>query len=222
MKEIFEENIGLLIHDVARLLRVLYDRQMASIGLTRSQWWLLTYLFFKDGINQSELAILMDMEKAPLSRLLDRMEIKGWVIRKNESKDRRTKNIYLSESVKPLISSMRDKAADYRSESLSILTNKDLNKLKDILQILKKDLNLKIDMVDLNKAMLLEGKKRIKNVNVKFFQQNAENLSFLDNIYDKYLISFCLPVSLSKYNKACFLVCLLGIVNVIGFFLPVK
>ena len=77
MKEIFEENIGLLIHDVARLLRVLYDRQMSSIGLTRSQWWLLTYLFFKDGINQSELAILMDMEKAPLSRLLDRMEKKG-------------------------------------------------------------------------------------------------------------------------------------------------
>ena len=137
MKEIFEENIGLLIHDVARLLRVLYDRQMASIGLTRSQWWLLTYLFFKDGINQSELAILMDMEKAPLSRLLDRMEIKGWVIRKNESKDRRTKNIYLSESVKPLISSMRDKAAEYRNESLSILNDKDINKLKEILQILK-------------------------------------------------------------------------------------
>ena len=144
MKEIFEENIGLLIHDVARLLRVLYDRQMSSIGLTRSQWWLLTYLFFKDGINQSELAILMDMEKAPLSRLLDRMEKKGWVIRKNENKDRRIKNIYLSESIKPLISSMRDKAADYRSESLSILTDEERNKLKDILQILKKDLTSKI------------------------------------------------------------------------------
>ena len=61
-----------------------------------------------------------------------------------------------------------------------------------VLEILKKNLNVKIDMVDLNKEMLLEGKKRIKNDNVKFFQQNAENLSFLDNIYDKYLISFCL------------------------------
>ena len=61
-----------------------------------------------------------------------------------------------------------------------------------VLEILKKDLNLKVDMVDLNKAMLMEGKKRIKNDNVKFFQQNAEKLSFLDNIYDKYLISFCL------------------------------
>ena len=61
-----------------------------------------------------------------------------------------------------------------------------------VLEILKRDLNLKIDVVDLNKEMLLEGKKRIKNDNVKFFQQNAEKLSFLDNIYDKYLISFCL------------------------------
>ena len=61
-----------------------------------------------------------------------------------------------------------------------------------VLEILKRNLDLKIDMVDLNKAMLLEGKKRIKNDNVKFFQQNAENLNFHDNIYDKYLISFCL------------------------------
>mgnify|MGYP003690149315 FL=1 len=144
MKENFEENIGLLIHDVARLLRVLYDRQMASIGLTRSQWWLLTYLRFRDGINQSELAVLMDIEKAPLSRLLDRMQLKGWVERRADSKDRRIKNIFLSDNVKPIIDSMREKAEAYRQDSLSILDTKDLNKLTDLLQSLKKDLSSKI------------------------------------------------------------------------------
>jgi MarR family transcriptional regulator for hemolysin len=144
LKEIFEENIGLLIHDVGRLLRVLYDRQMASIGLTRSQWWLLTYLYFKDGINQKDLASLMDMEKAPLSRLLDRMEIKGWILRKNETKDRRIKNIYLSESVKPLIGSMRKKAAEYREDSLSVLSDEELNSLRNLLQTLKTDLSSKL------------------------------------------------------------------------------
>jgi hypothetical protein len=39
---------------------------------------------------------------------------------------------------------MRDKAADYRTDSLSILGNEDLKKLKDLLQILKKDLTSKI------------------------------------------------------------------------------
>ena len=86
----------------------------------------------------------MDMEKAPLSRLLDRMEIKGWIIRKNETKDRRIKNIYLSESVKPFVSSLREKAAKYRKDSLSILSDKELNKLKDLLQVLKKDLTSKL------------------------------------------------------------------------------
>ena len=144
MQENFEENIGLLIHDVARLLRVLYDRQMASIGLTRSQWWLLTYLRFRDGINQSELGVLMDIEKAPLSRLIDRMELKGWIVRKVDGKDGRIKNIYLSEKIKPLINSMRNKAAIYRKDSLSVLNNQDLNKLRDLLQILKKDLSSKV------------------------------------------------------------------------------
>ena len=61
-----------------------------------------------------------------------------------------------------------------------------------VLEIQKKYLNAKIDIVDLNKKMLEEGKRRIKKGNVHFYQQNAENLSFDNNSYDKYLISFCL------------------------------
>ena len=61
-----------------------------------------------------------------------------------------------------------------------------------VIEIQKKYLNTKIDIIDLNKEMLKEGKKRVKKGNVHFYQQNAENLSFADNKYDKYLISFCL------------------------------
>ncbi len=61
-----------------------------------------------------------------------------------------------------------------------------------VLEIQKKYLNANIDIVDLNENMLQEGKKRIKKGNVSFYLQNAEDLSFNDNIYDKYIISFCL------------------------------
>ena len=61
-----------------------------------------------------------------------------------------------------------------------------------VLEIQKRYLNAKIDIVDLNKEMLREGKKRIKKGNVSFYEQNAESLSFDNNTYDKYLISFCL------------------------------
>ena len=61
-----------------------------------------------------------------------------------------------------------------------------------VLEIQKRYLNAKIDIVDLNKEMLKEGKKRIKKGNVSFYKQNAESLIFPNNRYDKYLISFCL------------------------------
>ena len=61
-----------------------------------------------------------------------------------------------------------------------------------VLEIQKRYLNAKIDIIDLNKEMLEEGRKRIKKGNVSFYKQNAESLSFANNTYDKYLISFCL------------------------------
>ena len=61
-----------------------------------------------------------------------------------------------------------------------------------VLEIQKKNLNANIDIVDLNEKMLNEGKKRIKKGNVNFYKQNAENLGFANNYYDKYVIAFCL------------------------------
>ena len=61
-----------------------------------------------------------------------------------------------------------------------------------VLEIQKKGFVAKIDVVDLNEEMIKEGKKRINKGKVKFYIQNAEDLKFDSNTYDKYLISFCL------------------------------
>jgi ubiquinone/menaquinone biosynthesis methyltransferase len=70
-----------------------------------------------------------------------------------------------------------------------------------VLEIQKKNSNTIIDIVDLNQEMLNEGKKRIKKGNVKFYLQNAENLDFESNTYDKYLIAFCLR-NITKIDQA--------------------
>tara|TARA_B100001248_G_C27153740_1_gene350263 strand:- start:105 stop:542 length:438 start_codon:yes stop_codon:yes gene_type:complete len=141
MEEDYENNIGFLIHDVARLMRNLFDKRMSSLGLTRSQWWILNYLYFNEGINQSEFANLLDLEKGPLSRLLERMEIKGWVVRESDTNDKRIKNIYLSKKIKPLIIKMRDKALITRQEALSDLNEKEVKKLRYYLKMIKTTLN---------------------------------------------------------------------------------
>lgn len=110
-------NFGFLIHDVARLMRVAFDRRGRELGLTRSQWWVLTSLYAKEGVTQSELAAFMDLEKATLGRLLDRLEDKGWVERRPDRHDRRIKRVYLTDRVQGLMRSLRAIAADIRSDA---------------------------------------------------------------------------------------------------------
>jgi DNA-binding MarR family transcriptional regulator len=63
-RESAERNIGYLMHDAARLLRVNYDRRMRDLELTRSQWWVLNHVYFNEGIIQTELSAILEIERA--------------------------------------------------------------------------------------------------------------------------------------------------------------
>lgn len=118
-KERLDRNFGLILHDVARLLRKDFDRRVRELGLTRSQWWVLTHLFREDGLTQTQLADVMEIEKPSLGRLLDRLEAKGWVRREPDATDRRVKRIHLTAEVKPVVATMRSHAADVRADALA-------------------------------------------------------------------------------------------------------
>ena len=141
MEENFENNIGFLLHDVTRLMKRLFDKRMSTLNLTRSQWWVLNFLYFNEGINQSDFAVLLDIEKAPLSRLLYRMEKKGWVERRSDKSDKRIKNLFLSKKIKPLIIDMRDMANLTREQALSGLSEKEQIILRKNLKKIKQTLS---------------------------------------------------------------------------------
>ncbi len=141
MEEDFDSNIGFLVHDVARLMRTMYDRRMAPLGLTRSQWWVLNHLYFHEGISQTEFAAVLDIEKATVGRLLDRLEAKGWVTRKSDKQDKRTKRVYLTEQVQPTLQIMRDMAAVTRDEAVRSLSKTERKQLRNMLQRMRDDLS---------------------------------------------------------------------------------
>ena len=91
-----DEYIGVMISDVARLLRTAFDRRVRRLGITRAQWLVLTRLHRRPGASQSELAEMMRVEKATAGRMIDRLEGKGWVERRAQPDDRRIKRIYLT------------------------------------------------------------------------------------------------------------------------------
>jgi MarR family transcriptional regulator, transcriptional regulator for hemolysin len=140
-REDLSRNFGFILNDVARLMRTTFDRRVRALGFTRSQWWVLNHLFRNDGITQSELAVILEVEKATLGRLLDRMEAKGWVRREGHANDRRAKRVYLTEEVQPAIKAMRAAAAEVRREALSGLAAERQDEFVDILLTIKANLS---------------------------------------------------------------------------------
>jgi len=120
-REDLERNFGFLLHDVARLMRTVFDRRGREFGLTRSQWWVLTMLYAREGVTQSELADYLEWEKPSLGRLLDRLQEKGWVERRQDPVDRRVNRLYLTETVQGLMRALRNTAAGVRRDALGDL-----------------------------------------------------------------------------------------------------
>lgn len=106
--KIRERSIGFLFRDIARFRGILFDQIMQPYGLTLAQAFVLNHLFRKDGLTQTEIAELMDIGTVTVSGLLDRLEVRGWVVRTTDLKDRRAKQVWLT----PEASNIQKKMAE--------------------------------------------------------------------------------------------------------------
>ena len=140
-KRDLDRSIGFLISDVARLLRRDFDRRVRDTGLTRTQWLVLAHLYRQDGQTQSELAGQAEMERAPLGRVVDRLEEGGWVKRKADPADRRSNRIFLTGKFEPLIDDLTRAGEELYRHAFAGVPQKDLNLLIDTLQRAKANLS---------------------------------------------------------------------------------
>jgi len=92
-----------LINDVARLLRTLADQRARQFGMTRAQWAVLARLEHAEGLKQTELAEMLDLQPITLTRLVDRLCDNGLIERRPDPNDRRAKRLYLTPAARPLL-----------------------------------------------------------------------------------------------------------------------
>lgn len=65
--------------------------------MTFEMFQIMICLWRKAGVNQQELAVKTFKDKASLTYLINNLEKRRWVIRKEDVEDRRNKLIYLTE-----------------------------------------------------------------------------------------------------------------------------
>ncbi len=78
-----DRSLGVLISDIARLLRRNMDRRLQSLGLTQAQWRAIVHLSRSEGMTQAALAESLEIQPITSTRLIDRMQSAGWVERRN-------------------------------------------------------------------------------------------------------------------------------------------
>ena len=120
--EDLNRTLGFLLHDASRLMRKRFDRRARTLGLTRAQWRVLAQLRRREGINQSALADILEIENITMGRHIDRLEDAGWVERRPDPEDRRAWRLYLAEKVQPILDGMRVLSNETREEALAGLS----------------------------------------------------------------------------------------------------
>lgn len=102
------EALSFRFDEIVRLLSRRIDAALADYGLSRTQWRLLAYVLRQEGITQSELARVLELERASVGNTVDIMERKGLVTRIANPVDRRVWRIAATTRAHDLLPGLRD------------------------------------------------------------------------------------------------------------------
>lgn len=137
--------VGYLIGDVSRMIRTVYDRRVEPLGLTRAQWRVMTRLNRLESCTQTELATELEIEKPTLGKLIERLEAKGWVERRADAADARSKRLFLTPAARPLLEEMSQQADDVIAGVFAGIGMEDSDRLRNTLSRIKDNLSGMLD-----------------------------------------------------------------------------
>lgn len=134
--------IGFLVHDVSRMRRTLFDQAMKPLGVTRAQWWVLANLSRNEdvGMNQTDLARIMDLGKVTLGGLIDRLEATQLVERRPDATDRRVKRIFITPRGYEVLEEMQIVGKGLNAKIFDGLQDEDVRVAEDVLHKMKENL----------------------------------------------------------------------------------
>jgi MarR family transcriptional regulator for hemolysin len=132
------------IMDVARMLRTYADQRARQLGISRAQWTVLIRLDRSEGLKQSELADIMELQPITLTRLLDRLAASGLIERRPDPNDRRANRLYLTPAARPLLEQLARLGSEMMDGVLAGFDRKDVERMLDDLDAVKNNLKAAI------------------------------------------------------------------------------
>jgi len=140
MAKIEDISFGYLLNDVTLLFRKHFDRRAVKFGLTRAQWRATKMLHHREGLRQTELAELLEMEPIAVGRVIDRLQAAGFVERRPDPKDRRAWRLYTTEQARVIVDDMELIARDLRRDATHAIAPDELQQALEVMNRIKENL----------------------------------------------------------------------------------
>jgi MarR family transcriptional regulator for hemolysin len=141
------EHVGHLMRSLMKKWRAVMDGRLAHLGMSEARWQCLLHLGRNAAsLPQVELAEAMGITPPSLVKLLDRLELDGWVERLPEPQDRRAKRVALTEKAHALVQFIEAEAQQLRQEIWEGVTPTQRQAFLQMLQHLER----KMDVISLN------------------------------------------------------------------------
>jgi DNA-binding MarR family transcriptional regulator len=102
-----EDDLLVVLYDVARHMRAYADRMGQAHGLTRAQLVVLARLERQPDVSQNELAAVAEVAPMTIARLIDRLEELGLVKRCSDPEDRRIWRLRLTPAAGPILGEIK-------------------------------------------------------------------------------------------------------------------
>ncbi len=134
------ETLGFLLGDVSRLLRRRFDERARASGASVAQWRVLKILERQPGLNQGQIAELLEVEPITACRMIDRLEEAGLVERRRDPSDRRAWRIHLTDKADPVIADLHLLAGEMIEDALQGLSPERRDALIATLNLIRSNL----------------------------------------------------------------------------------
>jgi len=134
---VFAELDGLLGYLLRRAQGAMHRDFMAAVAefaLTQKQAATLWLIQANPGVSQVEIASTLGMDRATMMSVTDRLEDRGFVIRKRSASDRRRQELYLTPAGQSTLRKCKSRIAEHEEKFTSLFTGAELASLLDALK----------------------------------------------------------------------------------------
>jgi MarR family transcriptional regulator for hemolysin len=134
-------DFGFLVARIARRMRQAVDAEMRLVGLTEATWRPLMYVrTLGDGVRQKELATALSIEGPSLVRVLDSLERRALIERREDESDRRARGIHLTRAGRELAVRAARIGASFQNRLLNGVPLADLETCERVLETLEREM----------------------------------------------------------------------------------